>query len=238
MSFNFVVKYILPKQNNSADCHFKRELASFSAISSLPTFRENSEEEQISTYDRTGGNNDGFSGQYSFIRRNEDSSLVLMSVKGPGEINRIWTPTPTKDTLDIFIDDTLHPAISICYSDLFSGKFFPFIAPLCDHAAGGYYFYLHLLFQSSCKIVCMGKWLKFHQIQYRLFSVDTKVQSFSKTSVLGSKGELEKIASIWNNPSGLLSNINNYKTRLYRISTVVASGQSKEIFHVARGRQD
>ncbi|MGZ3357468.1 MAG: hypothetical protein ACXVBO_21830, partial [Isosphaeraceae bacterium] len=43
----------------------------------------------FSSYDRTGGNNDGFNGTYSRIRA-EDGNSVLAEVDGPGVVQRIW----------------------------------------------------------------------------------------------------------------------------------------------------
>src|ERR1044072_7557120 len=81
------------------------ELQHLYNIGDLPSYRSNTYSAQVSSYDTTGGNNDGFGGQYSFIKRNADSSLVIFDVKGTGVVNRIWTPTPTQDTLDFYIDD-------------------------------------------------------------------------------------------------------------------------------------
>ncbi len=53
---------------------------------------------QYSGYDLTGGNDDGFSGKYSFIRL-EGAKQVIAEMKCPGVINRIWTPTPSNDTI-------------------------------------------------------------------------------------------------------------------------------------------
>src|SRR5687768_13446044 len=93
------------------------ELNEFADLSRLPLYRSGTSLNQVSTYDREGKNDDGFSGKYSFIRRNADSSLVMFEAKGPGVINRIWTPTPTEDTLDFYVDDSV---FAIKYSDLFS----------------------------------------------------------------------------------------------------------------------
>ena len=57
----------------------------------------------VSSYDRTGGNDDGFSGKYSFVRKDPEG-LVLADLKGPGVIYRIWTPTPTDDVLEFLFD--------------------------------------------------------------------------------------------------------------------------------------
>jgi hypothetical protein len=113
-------------------------------------------------------------------------------------INRIATPTPTKDTLDFYVDDLVHPALSICYNDLFSGKAFPFTLPLCGHAVGGNYCYFPILFQTHCRIVCRGKKMQFHQIGYRLYLKNTQVKSFSARLDPEERKALEQVASAWN----------------------------------------
>ena len=82
---------------------FISELEEFLDVGNLPAYRSGSEVIQVSSYDRTGDNDDGFSGKYSYIRRNADSTLVIFEAKGNGVINRIWTPTPNNDTLDFYM---------------------------------------------------------------------------------------------------------------------------------------
>src|SRR5690606_31502038 len=110
-----------------------RRLASFHE---LPAYQSDTRLYQVSSYDTTGNNDDGFSGKYSFIRRNPDSSLVIFEAKGKGVINRIWTPTPTQDTLDFYFGKNTRPSFSICFADLFSGKVHPFVAPLTGNEVG------------------------------------------------------------------------------------------------------
>lgn len=186
--------------------HFLKQ---FCDVSSLPEYIPQSYVAEVSTYDRTGGNNDGFNGTYSFIRRNADSSLVIFDVKGTGVINRIWTPTPTDDTLAFYIDDTLKPSFTICYRDLFSGKIYPFIAPLCANQLGGFYCYLPISFNSSCKIVLRGKFTRFHQVGYRLYPKGTTIDKFSLPLSAGEQESLAKIKSIWSKQAIFLGDINN-----------------------------
>jgi len=42
----------------------------------LAVLRESVKVASISSYDRTGGNNDGFGGQYSFVRKEEGGLVV------------------------------------------------------------------------------------------------------------------------------------------------------------------
>jgi Protein of unknown function (DUF2961) len=185
------------KKEKAASFSLTDELKSLYDISLLPAYRENAPEAQVSTYDTTGGNDDGFNGKYSFLRKNADGSLVIFDMRGPGVINRIWTPTPTEDTLDFFIDGDSKPALSIKYLDLFSGKVYPFIQPLCGNQLGGYFCYFPILFQSHCMIVYRGKKTQFHQIQYRLYPPGSKVQAFHLNLDPQEKEGLDEVNTTW-----------------------------------------
>src|SRR4051812_10337127 len=87
----------------------------------LPSYRQSSSIGAVTSYDRSGGNDDGFSGRYSFVRR-EGDSLVLAALKGPGCIYRIHTPTPTDDLIEFFFDGESKPRLSLPYRELFSGS--------------------------------------------------------------------------------------------------------------------
>ncbi len=205
------------------------ELKSFYTISDLPSYRPNTICGQISTYDTTGGNNDGFEGTYSFIRRNKDSSLVIFDMKGPGVVNRIWTPTPTNDTLDFYVDDASRPVLSICYLDLFSGKIFPFISPLCGNQLGGYFCYYPILFQKSCRIVCRGKKLQFHQIGYRLFASGTSVIPFTKQPSAEIITALKTIQNLWNKKNKTVADFLVSGDKTYIIDTLVSLQPGKSV---------
>ena len=209
-------------------------LTEFADVSSLARYVTNSYSAETSTYDRTGLNNDGFSGTYSFIRRNADSSLVIFDVKGSGLINRIWTPTPSDDSLDFFIDDTLRPSFTICYRDLFSGKIYPFVAPLCANQLGGYYCYLPIPFNLSCKIVFRGKSTRFHQIGYRLYRSPTRVRKFSLPLNKNEQDALSKVKSIWNRPTLSVMDLHGGNNRISRQVKNISlhPGQHTTLFQV------
>ena len=117
-------------KTSSGEVSLTSELKPFYNIDDLPVYRDKTVIGQTSSYDTTGGNDDGFSGKYSFLRKRNDSSLVIFDMQGPGVINRIWTPTPSEDSLDFYIDDTSHAAFTIKYLDLFSGKYSLLLRPL------------------------------------------------------------------------------------------------------------
>lgn len=207
-------------------------------VSSLPAYRSGTVEKQVSSYDTTGGNNDGFSGTYSFISRNADSSLLIFDVPGAGVINRIWTPTPTADTLDFYFDGKPSPGLSITFDDLFSNKIFPFVQPLCGNELGGYYCYFPILFQNGCKIICRGKKIQFHQIQYRLYAPGTQVKTFSLPLNNQEKQELGILASLWNrkeiNMAGLMLSGKKMPDSISK-SIHINPGQTVTLFNLQEG---
>jgi len=89
----------------------------------------------VSSYDRSGGNDDGFSGKHSFVAK-EDDALVIADLKGPGIIYRIWTPTPTDDVVEFYFDGEMKPRIRVQFRDLFTGSESPFVPPLVGFGAG------------------------------------------------------------------------------------------------------
>src|SRR5712691_6154484 len=78
-------------------------IAEWSRLDLLPRLKQSTFTGSFSSYDRTGGNDDGFSGKYSFIRK-EGDGMVIADLKGPGVIYRIWTPTPTEDPVEFYFD--------------------------------------------------------------------------------------------------------------------------------------
>ena len=63
------------------------EVEQLKRVDQLPQYRHNQLIEQESSWDRTHGNDDGFSGKYSYIRK-EKGNLVLAEFEGPGILNR------------------------------------------------------------------------------------------------------------------------------------------------------
>ena len=85
----------------------------------------------FSSYDRKGGNDDGFNGTYSKIRV-ENGDSVLAELDGPGVIQRIWTTHTSGEKpgllnrkhehIRIYLDGKAEPALDVPMEDLFSGQ--------------------------------------------------------------------------------------------------------------------
>ncbi|HMR85219.1 MAG TPA: DUF2961 domain-containing protein [Niabella sp.] len=215
--------------------NFKTELNRLYHINGLPAYIEGTRVKQISSYDRTGGNDDGFSGKYSFIKKEKDG-LVLLDVQGSGVIERIWTPTPTDDILDFYFDGSSKPGLSLKFSDLFSGKQEPFLKPLVDaYMVGGYYSYVPIPYAKSCKIVFRGEKIMFHQIQYREYDQSYKVESFNTVKSAQQKNLLRKVTDLWSNENRTIENFKYSGIKTIESDIELLPGNSKTIARISSG---
>jgi len=170
----------------------------------LPIFKESIKVASVSSYDRTGGNNDGFGGQYSFVRKEKDG-LVLADLQGPGVIYRIWTPTPTDDMLEFYFDGESEPSIRVKFRDLFLGKHPVFVRPLVGYGAGGFYSYVPLAYEKSCKVFIRAERLQFYQINYATYPDGTSIVSFPNQPGDEYKSHLEKAKRLFESYGGDVS---------------------------------
>ena len=143
----------------------------------LPAYRQSSRIGMASSYDRSGGNDDGFSGRHSVLRQ-EPAGLVIADLQGPGVVHRIWTPTPSDDPMDFYFDGEASPRFSVSFRELFLGNHPPFVKPLVGYGVGGFFSYVPIPFAKSCKIVIRGDRVQFHQINYSIYPPDTPIRSF------------------------------------------------------------
>ncbi len=188
---------------------FQNELELLNRIDLLPAYRDNQIINQESSYDRTWGNDDGFSGQYSYIRK-ENGHLVIAEFEGPGVVNRIWTPTPTNDTLSFYFDEEGTPRLRLRFIDLFSGNVYPFTKPVCGNEIGGYYCYIPIPFKKSLKIVFEGERIMFHQIQARKLH-DVNVESWTTNFSASDRQLLSEVNALW---ADISPTVDNYTTGL------------------------
>lgn len=232
----FTLTFYSLAQKANPTVSLSTELRTLSDFTSLPAYLDKVSSAQVSSYDRTGGNDDGFSGKYSYVKKNADSTLVIFDVKGPGVINRIWTPTPSDDSLAFYIDDLSKPAFIIRYRDLFTGKVFPFAAPLCGNQLGGFYCYLPIPFQSQCRIVYRGKKTQFYQVQYKTFPAGTRVQKFNLKLSMAEEELLANIKSLWSRSAATPADFYPGLNILESDKTVqLQPGQTAEVFRIEKG---
>lgn len=166
----------------------------------------------FSSYDRTGGNNDGFSGKYSKLRV-EDGDSVLAEMSGAGCIQRIWlTHSEYKapgllerkgEHVRVYVDQKTTPALDIPLADLFGGKLARFPKPLVGEAIGGFTCYVPIPYRDGCKVVVDGTAVRFYQITYNTFSSARGVKSFQLAMNEEEQRQLERAVRVWSRPGDL-----------------------------------
>lgn len=206
-------------------------------LDQLPRLRSSVRVASVSSYDPTGGNDDGFSGRYSFVRK-ENDGLVLAEMEGPGVIYRIHTPTPTDDPLEFYFDGESQPRFSGTWRTLFDSSRPPFVAPLVGFGSGGFYSYVPIPYRKSCKLVLRAPKMHFYQIIYATYPPGSPIETFSPDSVLWSGRETEmarhnlgmagRDLSARVVPEGTVLSTTN-------ITCTVDPGQTRTVFETGRG---
>ena len=162
----------------------------------LAVLRDSTKVASVSSYDRTGGNNDGFGGQYSFVRKERDG-LVLADLEGPGVLYRFATPTPTEDMLEFYFDGETEPRIRVKYRDLFMGKHPGFPRPLVGFGAGGFYSYVPLPYEKSCKVFLRAERTQFYQINYATYPAGMGIETFTTEPTAEQRVHIEKACDLF-----------------------------------------
>jgi hypothetical protein len=207
-------------------------LESLHRLDRLPSFKRSIKVASQSSYDRTGGNDDGFSGNYSFVRK-EPGGLVLLDVTGPGIIHRIWTPTPTDDIVEFYFDGEEKPRLSLPFRDLFNGKHDAFPRPLVGSGAGGFYSYVPLPYQKSCKVVIKADRMQFYQINYSTYDAQQQVGTFSWPPIEEQRRDLEKARKLFASAGEDISEftaMNPIKRQVYKKKITLKPGATATLF--------
>lgn len=153
-------------------------------LTTLPYLYPNVESYYISSYDRTGGNDDGFRGTYSKLYTDDNGEHVIFEEKGPGCIYNMWGTGPEKipnwGKIKFYFDGEKRPRLDMDANDLFSGLYEPFIHPLINHqyvSSGGFSACVPFPFAKSLKITTEKK-VYFYNMYYQLYK-DVNIRSWS-----------------------------------------------------------
>ncbi|MGW5643265.1 glycoside hydrolase family 172 protein [Saccharopolyspora sp. NPDC003752] len=140
---------------------------------------------QASSFDRTGGNNDGFRGTYSCLRIT-DRGCVIAEHDGAGEITSIWsTREPWGDvtaTGNIMIELDGRVILNAPLVDVVNGRVgAPFAWPLvagAGDAAGGVSIKVPMPYRNSMRVTVQHN-PYFYHVSYRAFPNADGVQTFN-----------------------------------------------------------
>lgn len=152
-------------------------------LDGLPDLPVGGQTLQFSSYDRTGGNDDGFSGQYSCLRQDPDG-CVLAERQGAGEIASIWSTRDAGDvrrTGNIKIELDGRVVLDAPLQDVVDGRLgAPYVYPLvanADLSSGGVYIKVPMPFQQSMRITTQFSPFFYH-VTYRAFADASGVPAF------------------------------------------------------------
>ncbi len=157
----------------------------------LPLHHAGVQTRQFSSYDRTGGNNDGIRGTYSCLRQTAAEGCVIAEHTGPGEVESIWF---TRDRgvvtrtgrLRIEVDGRTvvnAPLQSVVNGGLGAPFSFPLVANAAQ-SSGGVYIKVPIPFRTSMKISTQANPLYYH-VTYRAFPDAEGVPSFDPSDRAG-----------------------------------------------------
>lgn len=188
-------------------------LADLADRTSIARLRPSVQAYGFSSYDRTGGNNDGFSGTYSRLRE-EVGNSVLAEMDGPGCIQRIWFTHSVGEQpgllerkgehIRVYLDGNTAPAIDLPIEQLFDGTHPRFPNPLAGEGVGGFYCYVPIPYEKSCKVVVDGLGVRFYQINYVTFPAGTPVKPFTMKLPKKDQAALDEARARWNDPAAFL----------------------------------
>ena len=154
----------------------------------------------ISTYDKTGGNNDGAFWDLTG-GPDENGECLIADLKGPGCVTRIWQTSVPADEWLFYFDGEKSPRIQVSDKELFgSSELFP--EPICGTASEGRYCYMPLPFERSLQIVVKAPRLRrnsksYCHVNWISYPRETHVKSFPKQLNDETKELVRKVSERW-----------------------------------------
>ena len=153
-----------------------------------PLLVDEAQAQYVSSYDRTGKNDDGFAGRYSALYVDQKGEHVIFDVKGPGAVYTLWFTSREHGwaalgwgRLKFYFDDEARPRLDMDADEFFSGRRPPFAAPFVFDrfaSSGGYVSYLPLPFARRLKITTERR-VGFYNVYYHSFSSTRQVESWT-----------------------------------------------------------
>ena len=156
-------------------------LPAIAAFDRLPLIEDDAQFLYASSYDRTGGNDDGFKGTYSALAVDARGEHVIFDARGPGCVYTLWFTSRVDGwsgldwgRLRLYFDDEENPRLDIGADELFAGTRQPFVAPFVYGpftSTGGHVLQLPLPFARRLRITTERR-AGFYNVAYKLFAAD------------------------------------------------------------------
>lgn len=157
----------------------------YRSLDALERLRPGEQVKQFSSFDRAGGNDDGFNGTYSCLSHEADGGCVIAEAHGPGEISSMWFTYAAGSVADIgqiTVELDGRVVLQGSLQDIVNGaKGAPFVWPLVGNSAdtmGGSVIKVPMPYTSSMKIVTQNN-PHFYHVTYRQFADADGVHTFN-----------------------------------------------------------
>ena len=151
-------------------------------IEALPLLRYGSLGKQLSSHDKTGGNNDGYYGGTQ-LYVDDRGEYVVFDAFGPGCLHRMWFASRevVSSRIRVYVDDLEEPVVDSPFLAFFQGMVAPFVSPLVcppSESSGGFISYVPICFEERAKVT-LSRSPEYFNSTYRLYDGDQVVRSFS-----------------------------------------------------------
>ena len=163
-------------------------LPAHSFVERWPILEPGVESRYFSSFDRTGGNDDGFNGTYSELYTGERGEHVIFDATGPGRLRTLWFTSEVDGhgklslgQVRFYFDDEAEPRLAMEANQLFEGRTAPFLSPLVANnfiSTGGFASWVPLDFAKRLRITTERKAF-FYIAQYDLLPADTQAESWT-----------------------------------------------------------
>lgn len=147
----------------------------------LPYLLEGTQVQQVSSYDRSGGNDDGFNGTYSSLYVDSNDEYVLFDEMGAGCLYRFWMTYGSSPAdyasyrLRFYFDNEVVPRLDMSIAEFFDGVGapleFPLVGPF-NESSHGCYCYVPFPYRERLKITLSGSPLFYNMTYHRFDSAD------------------------------------------------------------------
>jgi Protein of unknown function (DUF2961) len=178
---------------------FARDLIRFDELWRL----DSSPVRMVSTYDRSGGNSDGFNPAWL-----KNGVYTIAALQGPGVVRRFYTAKPGGQ-LKIYVDAASKPIIDMPCEQFFAGGAEPFVRPMTGPMGGANYSFFPIPYSKSLRIETTSRGVKgneygaYYQVTYQTFHDGTAVQPLALPLPDKDRAAWAEVRKIWSDPASL-----------------------------------
>lgn len=161
------------------------------AIKNWPLLVPGVETRAVTSFDRGGGNDDGFNGTFSELYVDDKGEHVLFDAVGPGVLRTLWFTSRISGndplqigTLRFYFDGETTPRLAVDADALFQGATSPFVLPVVANnhvSTGGFASWTPLVFKQALRITA-EQTPGFYHAHYETFPPDWNVASYDPAS--------------------------------------------------------